>query len=109
MSQEDEISSTTKDHRINYSKFDREFCVECQDTKKVLGHSSMDCPEMVCKNCLKYNLTVKGHHAGICARPALYRPEESIQIQTDLMTRAFSEQQKLAEKHNAKETSQTNV
>ena len=24
MSQEDEISSTTKDHRINYSKFDRE-------------------------------------------------------------------------------------
>ena len=37
--------------KFNYSKFNIEFCIECQDTREVLGHSSIDCPEMICKNC----------------------------------------------------------
>ena len=59
--------------KFNYSKFNMEFCIECQDTREVLGHSSIDCPEMICKNC-----SVKGHHAGICPKPTIYWPKEAV-------------------------------
>ena len=75
--QDDEVTSTTKERKINeYSKFNLEFCIECQDTREKIGHSSIDCPEMVCLNCLKYGLKIKGHHTGICMRKKLYWPEE---------------------------------
>ena len=76
--QDNEVSSTTKDRKIKYSKFNLEFCLECQDTRKKLGHSSVNCPEIVCLNCLKYGQKIKGHHAGICIRKELYWPEEQI-------------------------------
>jgi len=45
----------------NVSSFNFEFCIICQDTRVVLGHSSIDCPEVICKNCF-----VKGHMAVKC-------------------------------------------
>ena len=44
-----------------FTKFNIEFCITCQDTRRILGHSSIDCPHTICKTC-----SSKGHHAGIC-------------------------------------------
>ena len=48
------------------SNFNYEFCIFCQDTRKVLGHSSLNCPDVICKNC-----SIKGHNAGNCPKPVL--------------------------------------
>ena len=45
------------------STFNHDFCFICQDTKKVLGHSSIDCPEVNCVKCF-----AKGHYAGKCPK-----------------------------------------
>jgi len=47
----------------NVSSFNFEFCIICQDTREVLGHSSIDCPEVICKNCC-----IKGHMAVKCPK-----------------------------------------
>ena len=47
----------------NVSSFNFEFCINCQDTREVLGHSSIDCPEVICKKCF-----VKGHMAVKCPK-----------------------------------------
>ena len=41
---------------------DLEFCFLCQDTSKVLGHSTINCPNKVCKKC-----GAKGHTARECS------------------------------------------
>ena len=43
------------------SQFNYEFCIICQDAREVLGHSTVDCPEVICKECF-----VKGHYAVKC-------------------------------------------
>ena len=76
--QDNQISSTTKEHKISdYSEVNINFCIECQDTREKLGHSSIDCPQMICLNCLKHGLKIKGHHAGICMREKLYWPNST--------------------------------
>lgn len=47
--------------KFNNSYFNIDFCITCQDTRKILGHSSIDCPHMICKSC-----SSKGYHAGNC-------------------------------------------
>ncbi len=96
MAQSSEISSTTKDHmhKKEYSLIDRKYCIECQDFEDVLNHSTINCPEIICKNCLARGFKITGHNATICTRPVLYRPEEIkpeeiTKIQTKLMKQAF--------------------
>ena len=38
------------------------FCIHCQDTRKVLGHSTIDCPNVICNKC-----STKGHNGADCA------------------------------------------
>ena len=111
--QDNQISSTTKEHmhKKEYSLIDRKYCIECQDFEDVLNHSTINCPEIICKNCLAHNLKIKGHNATICTRTVLYRPEEIkpeeiTKIQTKLMKQAFdSVKQELYERFGAEETS----
>ena len=81
--QNNHVSSTTMDivfgetSKFKYLKSAKEFCVTCQDYASVLGHSSVNCPETICLNCLEHGLTVKGHNAGICLKPTRYWPVKS--------------------------------
>ena len=81
--QYNQVSSTTTDNvfgetsKFKYPKSAKEFCWTCQDWASVLGHSSVNCPETICLNCLKHGLTVKGHNAGICLKPTRYWPVKS--------------------------------
>ena len=50
------------------STFNSDFCVICQDTKEVLGHSSINCPEVNCVKCF-----AKGHYATKCPKS---KPQE---------------------------------
>ena len=51
------------------STFNYDFCFICEDTQEVLGHSSIDCPEVNCVKCFD-----KGHYAGKCPNA---KPQES--------------------------------
>ena len=70
--QNNQVSLTTTDivfgetSKFKYPKSAKEFCWTCQDYASVLGHSSVNCPETICLNCLEHGLTVKGHNATIC-------------------------------------------
>jgi hypothetical protein len=64
----------------NVSSFNYEFCIICQDTREVLGHSSIDCPNVICKNCF-----VKGHMAVKCPNSMTssnISKQESIQLKS---------------------------
>ena len=81
--QNNQVSLTTTDivfgetSKFKYLKSAKEFFVTCQDYASVLGHSSVNCPETICLNCLEHGLTVKGHNAGICLKPTRYWPVKS--------------------------------
>lgn len=82
--QNNQVSSTTTDiiifgetSKFTYPKSAKEFCITCQDLASVLGHSSINCPETICLNCLQHGLTVKGHNATVCLRPTRYWPDKS--------------------------------
>jgi hypothetical protein len=76
--QDNQVSSTTPEivfgetSKFTYSKSAREFCWTCQDQASVLGHSSVNCPQIICKNCLEHGLIIRGHHAAICLKPTRY-------------------------------------
>ena len=72
----------------NVSSFNYEFCIICQDTREVLGHSSIDCPEVICKRCF-----VKGHMAVKCPksmRSSIMSKQELIQLKRCKLRRVSS-------------------